>query len=589
MNSINKFKVSTFISLALILGACGERELPSLNSDSSNSTTSISSSILSSSSISISSSIATFTITWQNQDGTVLETDTNVTYGSTPTFNSLNPTKMSTDDYDYSFTGWLPTIVPVTANVTYVAQFTENLNYIPITNAQELSNIRNNLSGNYRLMNDIDLESIEWQPIGAANLPFSGTLDGREFTISNLTITQTQEYVGLFANNSGTIKNLKIDNVQINVTGSISSFICAGSLVALSSGIIENITSIEGTLNAKSRSGNLGYIGGLVGWIIGGTLQNIQNNLEVSSDYSTFIGGLVGYSTSNLILTNLINRGHILTSSEFVGGIIGKSNNTLTIIESGNEGDITGVNNVGGVLGSGRSNFSVSIHNSYNAGTISGSSYIGGFVGFSFELNITESTNFGNISGFQYIGGFVGHVDKGNSLILNSINKANIVATGVISGGLIGYSGATTVITISNSLCLGAIFGGDGVVDGTGGFVGLANNKLFVYSSLFIGEIVLLNQVFSPYYLGGIVGLVGGLSDFDNAFYLSTFSIGNNVFVEGNQFGTKVTDISIFNLAFFTTTLGWDTEIWDFTGLNIANGVYPTLKNMPVVEDQITL
>jgi hypothetical protein len=55
--------------------------------------------------------------------------------------------------------------------------------------------------------------------------------------------------------------------------------------------------------------------------------------------------------------------------------------------------------------------------------------------------------------------------------------------------------------------------------------------------------------------------------------------------IEGLEVGTKVTDFSTFNLAFFTTTLGWNTEIWDFTGLDIANGVYPTLKNMPVVED----
>jgi hypothetical protein len=31
--------------------------------------------------------------------------------------------------------------------------------------------------------------------------------------------------------------------------------------------------------------------------------------------------------------------------------------------------------------------------------------------------------------------------------------------------------------------------------------------------------------------------------------------------------------------------MGWDTDIWDFTGLDIANGMYPTLKNMPVVEE----
>ena len=29
---------------------------------------------------------------------------------------------------------------------------------------------------------------------------------------------------------------------------------------------------------------------------------------------------------------------------------------------------------------------------------------------------------------------------------------------------------------------------------------------------------------------------------------------------------------------FFTTTLGWSTDDWDFTNLDVVNGVYPTLK-----------
>jgi hypothetical protein len=582
-------KGTFIITFMLILTACGE--VGPSPSFSSNATTSSelnnSSDFYASSSSSISSSSSSqtpiqHTITFKNYDDSVLSTQ-KVNQGFTAVYSGPTPTKPSTDEYTYTFTGWDKTLTNINSSFSTVAQYSQVLNYIPITTAEELSNIRNNLSGNYRLMNDIDLASVEWQPIGTATSPFSGTLDGKDFTISNLIITETHEYVGLFANNSGTIKNLNIDHVQINVTGSLSSFIYAGTLVALNSGTIENIVSIDGTLNAKSRSGNPGFIGGLVGWITGGTLNNIQNNLDINSDYSTSLGGIVGYSTSNLNFTNLINRGDILSSSEFVGGVLGKSNNTSLFSECGNEGNVTGINYVGGIIGTGRNNYPITINNSYNFGLINGSSYVGGMVGVSFDLNIMESINFGNVSGLQYIGGLVGQVEKGNALITNSINRANIVASGVFSGGFVGLSGASTVITISDSLSLGSIFGGDGVVDGTGGFVGLANNKLFVYSSIFIGKIFLLNQIFPPYYLGGISGLIGGLWDIDNTYYFASFSIGNNVFVDGNDFGAKVTDISTINLEFFITTLGWDTEIWDFTGLDVANGVYPTLKNMPEI------
>ncbi|MBQ6874245.1 MAG: hypothetical protein IJO24_08145, partial [Clostridia bacterium] len=63
-----------------------------------------------------------YTVTWKNGD-TVLETDTDVAYGSTPEYNGATPTKASDDDYDYTFKGWSPAIATVTGDVTYVAEF----------------------------------------------------------------------------------------------------------------------------------------------------------------------------------------------------------------------------------------------------------------------------------------------------------------------------------------------------------------------------------------------------------------------------------------------------------------------------------
>jgi len=76
-----------------------------------------------------------------------------------------------------------------------------------IGTAEELYNIRNNLSEAYVLAADIDLSSyLNWEPIGSLNNPFTGSLDFAGHTISNLTIDRpTQDYVGLF----GAIKSLK--------------------------------------------------------------------------------------------------------------------------------------------------------------------------------------------------------------------------------------------------------------------------------------------------------------------------------------------------------------------------------------------
>lgn len=63
----------------------------------------------------------TYTVTWKNHDGTVLETDTGVAYGSTPTYNGSTPTKTG-----YTFSGWSPAVGAISGNTTYTAQFTEN-------------------------------------------------------------------------------------------------------------------------------------------------------------------------------------------------------------------------------------------------------------------------------------------------------------------------------------------------------------------------------------------------------------------------------------------------------------------------------
>ena len=83
-----------------------------------------------------------YTVTWKNDDGTVLETDTLVPYGDPPDYNGKTPTKSSTAQYDYTFLGWsakvndppldegnLPT---VSGNITYTAV------YLPVVRKYDL-------------------------------------------------------------------------------------------------------------------------------------------------------------------------------------------------------------------------------------------------------------------------------------------------------------------------------------------------------------------------------------------------------------------------------------------------------------------
>ena len=67
--------------------------------------------------------IQTFTVTWKDYDDTILEIDENVLLDEIPTFDQTNPVRVNDDTYYYVFSGWTPEIMPVAANIEYMAVY----------------------------------------------------------------------------------------------------------------------------------------------------------------------------------------------------------------------------------------------------------------------------------------------------------------------------------------------------------------------------------------------------------------------------------------------------------------------------------
>lgn len=63
-----------------------------------------------------------YTIHFVNWDGTELQSSS-VKEGETPVYNGATPTRPDSEQYTYTFAGWSPTIVAVTEDATYTAQY----------------------------------------------------------------------------------------------------------------------------------------------------------------------------------------------------------------------------------------------------------------------------------------------------------------------------------------------------------------------------------------------------------------------------------------------------------------------------------
>lgn len=92
------------------------------------------------------------TIIWKNGNGDTIETDTNVAYGSTPSYNGGTPTKTSTAQYSYTWNGgWSPSVSTVTKNVTYTATFEAVSKTYVATASAEIGIGSVSGSGNYKV------------------------------------------------------------------------------------------------------------------------------------------------------------------------------------------------------------------------------------------------------------------------------------------------------------------------------------------------------------------------------------------------------------------------------------------------------
>ncbi|MBR1976948.1 hypothetical protein IKA15_01570, partial [bacterium] len=250
---------------------------------------------------------------------------------------------------------------------------------------------------------------------------YTGTLDGNNFTISDLTNSE-----GLIENaNGATIKNLTIENFTI--TGNDSN---TGALASCANGtMIDNVT-VTGSRISSAYSSTGGLAGNICNTII--TDSKIEESRVEQTGTAISTGGLVG-STNNSTISNSTSSANII-GAQYSGGLVGRTTSSY-ISNSSATGEVSGSSSTGGLVG--YQEFG-DISTSFATGSVSGTEKTGGLVGYQVSGSITSSYAEGAVTATSsYSGGLVGYQENGN--ISNSYSKGNVTG-GPYVASFIGYS-----------------------------------------------------------------------------------------------------------------------------------------------------
>ena len=341
---------------------------------------------------------------------------------------------------------------------------------------------------------------------------------------------QGKSFIGVLDGKGYSVKNMSFVGTVKNSDAYIGLFSSAQGVIQNLN--IENATVIVDVISDSGASYNA-MVGGLVAETDG--CININNcSVDERSVFSAknisgpiYVGGISGHIFSwGSVIENCTSKAYISAVMEdhsgnwlsYAGGMIGlTAGSSVHIVNCTNEGDIS----------------------------LRGAGDAGGIVGFHEGGNIFVETcvNTGNISSLGFTGGIVGklYVINGVAFISDCFNSGEILENGIENsrgaGGLIGYANTTDgPLTIINSLNIGSLSSNDAI--------------------------------------GGVASWIDG----DRSTLSNNYSSIQHSTGDYSHSGDTCTVEQLNSKDFYTETLGWSEEIWDFSELDVENGKYPKLK-----------
>ena len=266
-----------------------------------------------------------------------------------------------------------------------------------------------------------------------------------------------------------------VQNVGSVIAG--GNKVVAGGLVGLNAGALGNsysdsavtvkpgvtldkdTTALGGVVGVNTEKGNVQYVDSLgvtnggttgssnVGGVIGinkGNMYSGYNESIVSGNDK--VGGIIGENKSGKTVSNVVNATGV-EGKDNVGGLVGVNSGSVT--NGRNNGTITGVKYVGGMVGSNTQGATLTNLVNDSSAEILGVNYVGGIAGnnsgvITADKNNDNLINRGSITGYQYVGGVAG-LNTGTITNTNNDVELNVnTAAGNEAkyfGGVVGQNG----------------------------------------------------------------------------------------------------------------------------------------------------
>jgi hypothetical protein len=307
---------------------------------------------------------------------------------------------------------------------------------------------------------DIDLEGCLWSPIGfrdydpdvdrLVGTDFTGEFDGGGNVIRGFRIVVSTSGSGFF----GWAEDATIENVRLIGTdepsATVDRRIDFGLLVGRMAGTTVRNSHAEGSIES-----DFDRVGGLIGSASeGSSIEGSSAAVDIvpTGAFNTSrIGGLVGeLQGTGSVIADSSASGNVTATAEQVGGLVGQTLGGTLVIRSFATGDVTGHDEVGGLIGKTGSD----IFYSFATGAVTGGvnesrsdlEGVGGLVGMYVTSTSTiDSYARGDVTigqEDQRIGGLFGQLQYIQTPLERTYSSGRVrLATGVTSSEVGGFAG----------------------------------------------------------------------------------------------------------------------------------------------------